>query len=86
VFGRARVNFVDQEARYQDAFEAVVSGSDHFWTLDSSIGYRLPHQRGVIAVELRNALDTAFSFQDLTPEEPTLSPKRLVTLRVTLAF
>jgi tetratricopeptide (TPR) repeat protein len=86
VFGRARVNFVDQEARYQDAFQAVVSGSDRFWTLDSSIGYRLPHQRGVIAVELRNALDTAFSFQDLTPEEPTLSPKRLVTLRVTLAF
>jgi tetratricopeptide (TPR) repeat protein len=85
-FGRVRVTFVDQEGRFQDPRQIVVSGADRFCMLDASIGYRLPRQRGIFSIDGRNALDTAFRFQDSSPEEPTIVPARQVTARLTLAF
>ena len=85
-FGSLRATFVDQDGRFQDARQVVVAGADRFWTLDASVGYRLPRQRGLAAVEVRNLFDHTFQFQDISPEEPTIIPARRVLARVTIAF
>lgn len=85
-FGRLRATLVDQRGRFQNPRLVVIPGSDRLWTIDASIGYRLPRQRGVLAIEARNVTNNAFNFQDSTPEEPTIPSKRLLLARVTVAF
>jgi len=85
-FGRVRATFVDQDGRFQNAVQVVEAGTDRFWTLDAAVGYRLPRRRGVATLEVRNAFDSAFRFQDTSPEEPTVVPARQVVARLTLAF
>jgi hypothetical protein len=85
-FGALRVTFVDQAGQFQNPDQSVTPGADQFWVLDASIGYRLPRQRMGVFVELRNALNAEFSFQDSAPREPTIVPKRLVIVRVTFAL
>jgi tetratricopeptide (TPR) repeat protein len=85
-FGRVSATFVDQNGRFQNARQVVEPGADRFWTLDGSVGYRLPRQHGVAAVEVRNAFNSVFRFQDTSPEEPTIVPARQVMARLTLSF
>jgi hypothetical protein len=85
-FGSLRATFVDQDGRFQSPQQVVEPGADRFWTADASVGYRLPRQRGVAAVEIRNLFDHAFRFQDISPEEPTIVPARQVLARLTVAF
>jgi len=85
-FGRLRATFVDQDGMFQNPRQVVVPGQDRFWTFDISLGYRLPRQWGVVAVDSHNALNHTFNFQDTTPEEPTILPRRTLTLRLTLAL
>jgi tetratricopeptide (TPR) repeat protein len=86
-FARVRGTFVDGSGDFRDdVLGVVVAGADRFFTLDASVGYRLPRQRGVVAVEARNLADSAFDFQDTRPEEPTLLPRQVVTVRLTVAF
>ena len=85
-FGRVRASFVDQDGRFQNAMQVVEEGADRFWTLDLSVGYRLPRRYGVASLEVRNAFDKAFRFQDSSPEEPAIVPARQFMARVTLAF
>ena len=85
-FGRLRASFVDQDGRFQNAIQVVEPGADRFWTLDLSVGYRLPRRYGVASLEVLNAFDNAFRFQDSSAEEPTIVPSRQILARVTLAF
>jgi tetratricopeptide (TPR) repeat protein len=85
-FGRVRGWFVDQDGRFQNQLQEVVPGEDRFFTVDASFGYRLPRRLGIAALDIRNAFDKAFSFQDSSPEEPTLVPARQVSVRVTVTF
>ena len=85
-FGTMRVTSVNQDGRFQGQQQEVVSGADRFWILDASLGWRLPRQRGLVAIDVRNALNTDFRFQDIEPEEPTMVPRRLITVRVTFSL
>ena len=85
-FGRVRGWFVHQDGRFQNPLQEVTPGKDRFFTVDASFGYRLPRRLGIAALDIRNAFDKAFSFQDSSPEEPTLVPARQVSLRVTVTF
>jgi hypothetical protein len=86
LFSGMRLSLVDQDGEFQNAFQIVVPGSDRFWTLDGSLGYRLPRRRGIAALDVRNLFDSSFQFQDISPEEPTILSARQVTARFTLAF
>jgi tetratricopeptide (TPR) repeat protein len=85
-FARVRATFVDQNGRFQNALQVVEPGQDRFWTLDASAGYRLPKRYGIAAIEVRNAFDREFRFQDISPEEPTIVPARQILARFTVAF
>jgi tetratricopeptide (TPR) repeat protein len=83
---RVRATYVDQSGRFLDAAGDVVQGSDQFWVVDASIGYRLPKRFGLITVEARNLLDEHFRFNDADARNPTIYPERIVLLRFTLAY
>jgi tetratricopeptide (TPR) repeat protein len=85
---QARVTgtYVNQSGRFGDAFSGVNSGSDQFWVLDASIGYRLPKRFGLITLEGRNLLDQSFRYNDHDFGNPSFYPERLILLRLTLAF
>ena len=78
--------YVNQSGRFGDAISGITSGSDQFWVLDASIGYRLPKRFGLITLEGRNLLDHRFRYNDNDFGHPTLYPERLILLRLTLAF
>ena len=78
--------YVHQSGRFGDAISGITSGSDQFWVLDASIGYRLPKRFGLITLEGRNLLDHRFRYNDNDFGHPTLYPERLILLRLTLAF
>ena len=54
--------------------------------LDFSIGRRLPDGRGLFTVELRNALDRRFSFQEINPQNTTLPRRRTALAKLSLNF
>ncbi|HEX7081243.1 MAG TPA: TonB-dependent receptor [Gammaproteobacteria bacterium] len=82
--------FVDQSGD----FSAVASGpgvetehgEDSFWVADLSLGYRLPSRRGQISLNVYNAFDEEFRFQDTDPENPRILPERMVLMRFTLSY
>jgi hypothetical protein len=86
LFSRFRTTFIMQNGRFQNARQLVVPGADRFWVVDATLGYRLPRQLGLIALEIRNALDEQFSFQDSSPEDSKLLPARFLALRSSLLF
>jgi len=78
--------YVNQSGQFGDAFSGVKPGSDQFFVLDASIGYRLPKRFGLITLEGRNLTDQHFHYNDHDIGNPTFYPERLILLRLTLAF
>lgn len=85
---RLKTTYVDQHGDFQNRFWPydVLPGGDRFWVVDASIGYRLPHRRGLLALDVRNLFDNRFHFQDTNPRDPTVAPERQILFRLTLAF
>jgi hypothetical protein len=86
LFGRLRATFVDEHGHFQNALALVVPGADRFATVDVLLGYRLPRQLGVMAIDVRNLFNSSFRFQDSSPNDSRIQPKRSVTARWTLAL
>jgi len=76
----------DQEGDFVPEFAMPYSGSDQFWIVDASIGYRLPQRLGRITIGARNLFDTSFKFQDTDPVKPEIQPDRLLFVNFTLAL
>ncbi len=86
-FARLKATYFDQEGRFVPQLAiASVAGSDRFWVVDASIGYRLPRRLGIVKLEARNLLDESFKYQEMDVANPTLQPGRLVYLKITLAL
>ncbi|HSF29723.1 MAG TPA: TonB-dependent receptor [Candidatus Tectomicrobia bacterium] len=81
-----QTTYVDQEGEFEDRLGNFSSGSDRFWVVDASIGFRLPRRFGLVNIGVKNLFDQRFKFQDTDPVNPTISPERLILGRVTLAF
>jgi tetratricopeptide (TPR) repeat protein len=79
-----KATYVYQRADLGD--NEVPGGSDHFWVLDASVGYRLPKRWGIITLEAKNLFNESFHFQDTDPAHPRLYPERLILLRLTIAY
>jgi len=90
----ARTTLVEQSGQFQTALQGdspfdpppMAYGEDSFVLLDAFVGYRLPNRRGLLALTVDNVLDEAFQFQDVEPNNPSLFPERVLSLRFTLAF
>jgi tetratricopeptide (TPR) repeat protein len=62
------------------------SGSDHFWTVDAAINYRLPQRYGFITLGARNLFNQKFDYYDVEFHNPRLQPDRMVFFKVTLSL
>ena len=92
-FAGVGTTYVDQQAVYDpEANPSMVSGSDHFFLLDATVGYRLPKRWGIIALEARNLTDQQFQFQDYQFQtasnhtDPRFLPERTWLARIILNF
>ncbi len=90
LMARLKATYFDQEGRFHpqgsDFNEPGSTGSDRFWVVDASVGWRLPKRLGIITLEARNLFDTSFKFQDTDPFNPVIQPKRSVFMKLTLAI
>lgn len=92
VLAGAGVSFVRQEVEYGEITD-FPQGEDNFYVVDAMLGYRLPHRRGLVSIEVQNLLDNDFNYQDdnyrKVGNEPALSPfipDQTILGRVTLSF
>ncbi len=86
-FARLKTTYVHQSGEFPGTLqEPRVTGADHFWVFDGSLGYRLPDRWGILSVEARNLFDEHFLFQDTDPGNPSIFPKRTLFGKITLAF
>jgi Flp pilus assembly protein TadD len=83
----ATVRSVEQEGIFDGPLGIGVAGSDSFWLLDASIGYRLPKRMGVVTLEARNLLDEEFRFQEVDQGvTPRYVPSVQALLRLSISF
>jgi hypothetical protein len=76
---------VAQRGQFEAGPAIAVPGSDRFWIVDATMGFRLPSRRGTVELSVRNLFDTEFRFQDIDPENPRIFPERFVALRFSLS-
>jgi tetratricopeptide (TPR) repeat protein len=86
LFGSLKATYFNQKGRFMNSQGDVVPDSDQFWTVDFSLGYRFPQQRGLVNFEVRNLFNKKFKFQDSNPTNSTVARERLFLGRITLAF
>ena len=91
-FAGVGTTYVDQSANYDSvANPSATSGSDDFFLLDATVGYRLPKRWGIVALEARNLTNQYFQFQDywfqtVNNPDPRFLPERTWLARITLNF
>ena len=91
LFVQVQTTYLRQDLkRGSQAF--LPDGDDSEFLLDGAVGFRLPARRGILSVEIRNALDQNFFFQDNQFRSPQVTkgaefvPERTVLVRATLDF
>jgi len=91
-FAGVGTTYVDQQVSYDaQANPSMASGSDRFFLLDATVGYRLPKRWGIVALEARNLTNQHFQFQDfwfqtVDNPDPRFIPERTWLARIILNF
>ncbi len=97
-FAKLKATYIDQEGTFFKVSTILIgsklvktgtfeSGEENnFWTVDASIGYRLPKRLGIWTVEAKNLFDRAFRFQETNLVSPLIQPERLIFTKLTLSF
>ncbi len=89
-FAASRIHWVKQSVNL-----VTLSGIDkyenRFWLTDLNVGYRLPHRRGMIFLNIANLFDKSFQYQDTNfqtgqARAPQYYPERAVFMKFNLAF
>jgi Tfp pilus assembly protein PilF len=70
LFASAKASWRTQDFRESE----LGTGSDHFWIFDASVGYRLPHRHGIIALKFTNLFDEDFTYDQSLGLEAPISP------------
>jgi tetratricopeptide (TPR) repeat protein len=92
--------FIHQDVKNPvDTVDLDQDGHSSYFVADAAIGYRLPHRRGFVGVELRNIFDERTKYQDDSFREfrdafsdttqvsaGRFIPERTILARVTLSF
>jgi tetratricopeptide (TPR) repeat protein len=85
-----KATYVDQNGKFVPLIseEGIPGeeGSDQFWVVDASIGYRLPKRWGILTVEAKNLFNKSFRYQDTDHDNPSIQPERTVVFRFTLSI
>lgn len=87
-FANVTGTFVHQQV---DRIKMINQGSEKYFLVDASVGYRLPKRRGIFSIEARNIFNEDFlirnpHFETSELFNPRFIPTRTVFARVTLNF
>jgi tetratricopeptide (TPR) repeat protein len=82
---------VDQRLTSVLPFGGTEELEDDFWITDAALGYRLPHRRGLLELQVRNLFDQSFHYQSVhpgtgTPQTSPYYPDRAWFLHAQLWF
>ena len=84
--------FVDQEVK-RAADATLADGSDNFFIVDLSFGWRFAERRGIFSVGVQNLFDQDFMYQDDSyrefGDEPVIGPyipERTIFAKLTFSF
>jgi outer membrane receptor protein involved in Fe transport len=78
---------VDQNGTFlPEGSSTMSSGSDHFWVVDASLGYRLPKRLGLVTVGVKNLLNKSFRYQDIDRNNPSIEPKRFIFVKANFSL
>jgi tetratricopeptide (TPR) repeat protein len=83
-----RPTFIHQQGSFQTrtAVACCQSGEESVWVFDAGLSYRMPDRYGLLTVGARNLFNENFQFQETDLRNPTVSPKRLVFIQLTIAL
>ena len=91
-FGGIGGNVVYQRVKRPQNSE-LAEGSNNFFVVDATVGWRLPERRGLVSLEARNLLNDSFKYQDdnfrtfgtRSVVSPFL-PERTIVVRLTISL
>jgi tetratricopeptide (TPR) repeat protein len=61
-------------------------GESSFWLTDAVLSYRLPKRYGFVSAGVTNIADREFKYQETDFNNPTILPRRMAFVRLTLAL
>jgi len=83
----AKAMYVDQKGTFlPQGKPTTISGSDQFWLVDASLGYRLPKRLGLITVGVKNLFDKSFRYQDIDRNNPAIQPERFIFVKTNFSL
>ena len=87
MIGKLYATYVNQKGEFGLGAEGNLTenGSDNFWIVDASLGYRLPKRYGIVSLGVLNLFDEEVKFQDTDPALPQIAPERTALLKFTLS-
>jgi outer membrane receptor protein involved in Fe transport len=85
-----KATYVDQNGNFSPMTfgtpDTAEQGGDNFVLYDLSLNYRLPQRHGSVSLNVDNIFDESFRFQDMDPENPSIVPERMISLRFTVSY
>jgi len=82
-----RPTFIHQQGSFQPRNTICCqSGSENVWIVDAGLSYRMPKRYGLLTVGAKNLFDENFQFQETDLRNPTVSPKGLYFIQLTIAL
>jgi Tfp pilus assembly protein PilF len=87
---RIGMTYVDQNGNFSPMTfglpDTARPGEDNFIVYDLSLNYRFPQRRGSMSLNIDNVFDESFRFQDHDPENSSIVPERMMSLRFSLSY
>lgn len=85
-----KATYIDQYGNFSPMTfgtpDTAEQGGDNFVLYDLSLNYRLPRRHGSVSLNVDNIFDESFRFQDMDPENPSIVPERMISLRFTVSY
>ena len=79
--------YVHQGGKFVDSVAGCCeSKTSSFWLADATVSYRLPKRQGFLVFGGTNLFDKQFSYQEIDFNNPTMQPRRMVFVRLSLAL
>ncbi|MCP5235787.1 MAG: FecR domain-containing protein [Zoogloeaceae bacterium] len=78
--------WIRQRGEFVTVVPSSYSGNGEFVILNASVSARFQSANALISLDIQNALDRRFNYQDTDPFAPRFTPERAVFVRAVLSF
>ena len=90
IFAKFTGTYIGQQVDFVQPVVGFDRANEHFWTFDTSFGYRLPKKLGTISLEIRNLFDNDFNYHSVFdasgPQLTSFIPEREVFFKLNISY